>query len=79
MLAHDKPLQAVELLVFVIQHPVSTQTRMMEGRIRDSAQNLLANLEQELPQDDYSAAILRGQDLELDQNFDALVSPAHSK
>lgn len=79
MVAHDKPLQAVELLVFVIQHPVSTQTRMMEGRIRDSAQNLLAILEQELPQDDYSAAILRGQDLELDQIFNALVSPVHSK
>ncbi|MGB3702982.1 MAG: hypothetical protein WA997_17100 [Anaerolineales bacterium] len=77
MVAKEEPEHAAELPAFVILHPASQQTRMMEGRIRDSAQNLLTKLEQELPQDDYTAATLRGQDLELDQIFNALVSPVH--
>ena len=39
---------------------------MLEGRIRDSAKVLLAELEDELPQETYTAALKRGQQLELD-------------
>ena len=45
----QQPERAVELLACVIQHPASLQTRMMEGRIRDSAQELLDSLQRELP------------------------------
>jgi tetratricopeptide (TPR) repeat protein len=57
---------AVELLALVIQHPASNLYRMLEGRIRDSARNLLEKLEPELPQDIFDAAMKRGQELELD-------------
>jgi len=72
--AKGKPEQAVELLAYVIQHPASTQTRMLEGRIRDSAQDLLAELEGEIHPEDYTAAIQRGQALEIDQIYNDLVS-----
>ena len=72
--AKDNPEQAVELLAFVIQHPGSLQTRMMEGLIRDSAQNLLAHLEGETPPEDFTAAIHRGLALEIDQINNDLVS-----
>jgi hypothetical protein len=39
---------------------------MHEGRIRDSARELLAEIEAELPPETYSAAIERGQNLTLD-------------
>jgi len=58
--------EAVELLVLVIEHPTSNQTRWLEGRIRDSAMGLLAELEAKLPQDVYSMALERGRDLDLD-------------
>jgi len=47
---------------------------MMEGPIRDSAQNLLTNLEGEMPPEDFTAAIQRGQALEIDQIYNDLVS-----
>ena len=71
--AQDKPEQAAELLAFVIQHPASYQARMHEGRIRDSAKSLLAELEDELPQETYRAALGRGQELELDHIVAALL------
>jgi len=64
--AQNNPEQAVVLLALVLQHPASHQTRMHEGRIRDSAKELLAELEDELPHETYTAALERGQELELD-------------
>jgi hypothetical protein len=77
--AQDETEQAVELLALVIQHPASRQTRMFEGRIRDSARDLLAELEDQLPQEDFNAALERGQGLELDAVSAELVGPRHRK
>jgi tetratricopeptide (TPR) repeat protein len=59
--------EAVELLVLVIEHPTSNQKRWLEGRIKDSAENLLATLEKELSPEAYTKAIERGKELELDE------------
>jgi hypothetical protein len=59
--------QAVELLGLVLQHPASHQTRWLEGRIRDSAQDLLSELENELPQEIYTTALEHGKELEVDK------------
>ena len=72
--ARDQTLKAVELLALVIQHPASDQNRMLEGRIRDSARELLARLENELPPADFHAAFERGQKLNPDEVVMALVS-----
>jgi predicted ATPase/DNA-binding CsgD family transcriptional regulator len=63
--AHGNLERAAELLAFVIQHPASQAIRMLEGRIRDSAVDLLGEVEEDLPPETYSAAIQRGQALEL--------------
>jgi hypothetical protein len=47
---------------------------MHEGRIRDSAKELLAKLEAELPPETYAAALARGQELDLDGVVDDLLS-----
>jgi len=73
--AQDNSEQAAELLVLVIQHPASNETRMFEGCIRDSAKDLLAELEDELPKETYTAALERGQELELDGVVADLVDP----
>jgi tetratricopeptide (TPR) repeat protein len=57
---------AVELLALVLQHPSSHQTRTFEGSIRDSAKELLAEIEAGLPSETFMAAIARGQELELE-------------
>ncbi|MFC2053571.1 LuxR C-terminal-related transcriptional regulator [Chloroflexota bacterium] len=77
--AQDNLEQAVELLALVLQHPASHQTRMHEGRIRDSAKVLLAELEDELPHETYTAALERGQELELDGVIADLVPPKRLK
>jgi tetratricopeptide (TPR) repeat protein len=77
--AKDNSDQAVELLAFVVQHPVSNESRLLEGRIRDSAKNLLAEIEHELPQETYTAALERGQELELDEVVADLVGPKRRK
>ena len=59
--------EAVELLALVIDHPTSSQTRWLEGRIRDSAKGLLAKLRKELSLEAYTAAIDRGRELEFDE------------
>ncbi len=56
-------------------HAASHQTRWLEGRIRDSAKDLLAKLEDELPHETYTAALERGQELELDEIIADLVPP----
>lgn len=71
--AQDNPKQAAELLALVIQHPTSHQTRMLEGRIRDSAKDLLAKLEDELPPESFMAALERGQELTLDEVVEDLL------
>lgn len=68
-----EPEGATELLAFVIQHPDSYESRMLEGRIRDSALDLLAQIEAELSPEDYAAAIERGQNLKLDDIVNDLV------
>lgn len=65
--------KAVELLAVVVQHPASYQSRLLEGRIRDSAKDLLAKLEGELSKETYTAALERGNELELDEVIIELV------
>jgi tetratricopeptide (TPR) repeat protein len=74
-LARDDPEGAAELLSFVLQHPDSHSTRMLEGRIRDSTKDLLAKIADELPSEAYTAAMERGQELELDGIIADLVVP----
>lgn len=57
---------AVELLAFVHQHPVSSQSRLLEGRIRDSAEILLAELEIEMDSGIFITALGRGEKMEID-------------
>lgn len=57
---------ALELLGLVIQHPASQETRWLEGRIRDSANDLLAEIEGRVPPDNLSDALERGRSLDLD-------------
>jgi predicted ATPase/DNA-binding CsgD family transcriptional regulator len=61
---------AVGLLAFVRQHPVSSQSRLLEGRIRDSVEELLAELEPEMDSEIFQAAEGRGEKLE----FEAIVA-----
>jgi len=65
--AQNNMEEAVKLLVLVIEHPASSQTRWLEGRIQDSAKNLLAEIETKLSPEAYTAAIDRGQELDLDE------------
>lgn len=71
--------EAVELLVLVIDHPTSNQIRWLEGRIRDSAKSLLAKLEAELPPVTYSAALERGQELDLENTVNDLTGRRSSE
>jgi predicted ATPase/DNA-binding CsgD family transcriptional regulator len=77
--AQNNSEQAAELLALVLQHPASHQVRWQEGRIRDSAKGLLSKLEHELPQETYTEALERGQELELDGIVDDLVDPKRRK
>ncbi|MBN1147956.1 MAG: AAA family ATPase [Anaerolineales bacterium] len=72
--ARGDPERAVELLGVVIRHPASDQTRWLEGRIRDSARDLLAELESELPPETYKAALARGRGLELETAVEGVVA-----
>jgi len=67
--------EAVELLVLVIEHPTSNQTRWLEGRIRDSAKGLLDETEAKLIPEVYKAALERGHELDLDGVVAKLVAP----
>jgi tetratricopeptide (TPR) repeat protein len=66
--------RAVELLAVVIAHPASDLYRTLEGRIRDSARDLLVQIEGQLPPDVYAAALLRARDLDLDVVTDELLT-----
>ncbi len=52
---------------------------MMEGRIRDSAKDLLAKIEVELSAKNYLEAIERGQQLALDEIITDLVGSKYRK
>ncbi|MBE9473457.1 MAG: hypothetical protein IMY85_01100, partial [Chloroflexi bacterium] len=75
--AQDNSEPAVELLAFVLQHPASYESRLLEGRIRDSAKDLLAEIEDELPYEIFTKAVERGQGLELEGIYLDLVEPKH--
>jgi hypothetical protein len=64
---------AIELLALVVQHPTSHAVRMLEGPIIDSAKRLLAELDDELSPGNYTAALERGQELELDEIVAGLI------
>lgn len=76
-LARDDSEGAAELLAVVLQHPDSHSTRMLEGRIRDSAKSLLAKLADELPKENYKMALDRGRHMELDGIVADLVVTEH--
>jgi tetratricopeptide (TPR) repeat protein len=59
--------QAINLLGLVIEHPVSDRYRMIDGRIRDSAVELLEKLEGDLPENDFLEALEQGRLLDLDE------------
>ncbi len=71
--------RAVELLALVLEHPASYESRLIEGRIRDSAKDLLAKLEQELPYESYAAALGRGRESELEGVVADLIGPQRPK
>ena len=70
---------AVELLGFVVQHPISDQSRLLEGRIRDSAVDLLAELEVDMNQSVYLTALEKGQEMDLEVVIADLVGRDHPK
>jgi len=72
--AREEFEEAVELLAFVIQHPASQLFRMLEGRIRDNARELLLDLQGQLPPEQFSAALERGQQMEMDTIIATLLS-----
>jgi hypothetical protein len=76
--ARDNSEEAVELLALILQHPASHQVRMLEGRIGDSARDLLAQLRAELSPETYTAALERGRELALDGVIADLVGPTGS-
>ena len=71
--AQKKLENAVELLELVRFHPVSDQSRLLEGRIRDSADNLLSGIRDELPPDIFEAAVKRSKSPEIDQVISSLL------
>ncbi len=73
--AQDNVEGAVELLALVIEHPASDLYRMLEGRIRDSARELLSQIKQDLPPKVYNAALERGRKLDLEVLIDDFLAP----
>lgn len=65
---------AAELLALIIENPASQESRLFEGKIRDSARDLLTSIEAELPPEIFSTATGRGKELALEQVITALVS-----
>lgn len=74
--AQNRSAEAIEFLVLLLQQPVSQQAYLGRGRIRDSAQELLTKLEDDVPQTTYAAALERGKELELDETIHKLVDPS---
>jgi len=66
--------RAVELLALVIEHPASDRYRMLDGRIRDSANELLSQMKHNLTSETLKEALSRGKALDLDQVVDELLT-----
>jgi tetratricopeptide (TPR) repeat protein len=59
--------EAVSLLSLVVEHPENRQLRWLEGRLLDRANELLVNLEGQLPEEKWRAAIETGKTSKLDK------------
>ena len=59
----------------MLHHPASYESRLLEGRIRDSAKDLLAEIEEKLPIEVYIKALERGQGLEIEEIIASLIEP----
>jgi predicted ATPase/DNA-binding CsgD family transcriptional regulator len=66
--------QAVDLLALVIQHPASDRFRMLDGRIRDSAEGLMDRLEGDLTPDAFRSAQAQGRARDLDETVNWLLN-----
>jgi predicted ATPase/DNA-binding CsgD family transcriptional regulator len=66
--------RAIELLALAIEHPASDRYRMLDGRIRDSANELLSKIAHNLPSQTFKQALSRGKALDLDQVVDELLT-----
>ena len=75
LVAKGNSEKAAELLILVLQHPASHQIRLGEGRIKDSAKDLLIQIEDSLPPEVYSAALESGQEMDMDEVIIELVGP----
>jgi tetratricopeptide (TPR) repeat protein len=73
--AQNRSERAVELLSLVLKLPESNLARIEGGSIQDKCLILLAKIENELPQNEYLAAVKNGQDLALDEIIIELTSP----
>jgi predicted ATPase/DNA-binding SARP family transcriptional activator len=58
--------EAVSLLTLVVEHPENRQVRWLEGRLLDRANELLGDVEGQLPRDKWLAAIENGKTSKLD-------------
>ena len=67
--------EAAELLALVIAHPASHLYRMIEGRIRDSAMELLSQIQNDIHPESLNEALERGRRLDLDTVIDNLLAP----
>jgi tetratricopeptide (TPR) repeat protein len=65
---------AVELLGLVIAHPASDHSRMLYGRIRDNARELLSEIQNDLAPEALNRSLKRGQNLDLDEVIDDLLA-----
>jgi tetratricopeptide (TPR) repeat protein len=62
----NDPENAISLLALVIKHPASDLYRMLYGRIRDNATELLESLKKEVSPAIFDKAVENGQNLDLD-------------
>lgn len=69
--------EGVELASLLLQQPASHLVHAGGGSIGDRAKTLLANLENQLPEETYMAALKRGELLEIEDVVIELISPNH--
>ena len=65
--AQKRSSEAAELLLLLLQLPASHQARLGKGRIRDIGKSLLEQIEDELSEEAYNAAVERASGLEMDE------------
>jgi predicted ATPase len=71
--AQGRTREAVEFLALVIEHPESQQTRWLEGRLIDSAMELLDQVKDQLSEDVLNEALDQGRSLKLEELITALL------